>query len=67
MAENKPKSNNEPTGPTVGNEPDKVRRYQFNDLTLTVGTHFDKESKDTLKDILKRKIMREVDSATCPK
>lgn len=67
MAENKQKSNNDPTGPIVGNEPDKVRHYEFDDLIVTVGTHFDKESKDTLKDILKRRIMREVDSSTIPK
>ena len=67
MADNKPKNSNDLSAPTVGNEPDKVRHYEFDDLIVTVGTHFDKDSKDTLKDILKRRIMREVDSSTSPK
>ena len=67
MADNKPKKCNDATAPTAENEPDKVRHYEFDDLIVTVGTHFDKESKDTLKDILKRRIMREVDSSTSPK
>lgn len=67
MADNKPKKSNDATAPTAENEPDKVRHYEFDDLIVTVGTHFDKESKDTLKDILKRRIMREVDSSTIPK
>ena len=67
MADNKPKKCNDANTPTAENEPDKVRHYEFDDLIVTVGTHFDKESKDTLKDILKRRIMREVDSSTSPK
>ena len=47
-------------------EPDKVRRYQFDDVTITVGTHYDRAAKDTFRDILKRNIMREVDKVTNP-
>ena len=47
-------------------EPDKVRRYEFDDVTITVGTHYDRAAKDTFRDILKRNIMREVDKVTSP-
>ncbi len=47
-------------------EPDKVRRYEFDDVTITVGTHYDQAAKDTFRDILKRNIMREVDKVTSP-
>lgn len=41
------------------NEPDKIRRYRFNDTIFVVGSYYSKENTTSLKGILESAIKRE--------